>query len=137
MPRELFIDASAWIALLMNDDNYHSKAVQEFPLLFVNYQQFVTTNLVIAEAYVFLRTRISLNAALDFLERVRTSPRLRRVYSDAELELEAEGILRQFDDQDFSLADAVSFVVMRQQAIQDAFTFDHHFDTLGFHRIPQ
>jgi predicted nucleic acid-binding protein len=47
---------------------------------------------------------------------------------------QAGSILRQ--DQDFSYTDAVSFVVMKQYGITEAFSFDKHFVTAGFTLIP-
>jgi len=35
-------------------------------------------------------------------------------------------------DQDFSLADALSFAFMRREKIIEAFAYDRHFTTAGF-----
>jgi len=40
-------------------------------------------------------------------------------------------------DQDFSYTDAVSFVIMKKQKIKKAFSFDKHFQTMGFIGLPQ
>lgn len=40
--------------------------------------------------------------------------------------------LRRFTDQRFSLADAVSFEVMRRERLKHAFAFDRHFEAAGF-----
>ncbi len=40
--------------------------------------------------------------------------------------------LTRFDDQPFSLVDAVSFEVMRREDVTSAFAFDHHFEVAGF-----
>ena len=47
-----------------------------------------------------------------------------------------EEVLRRYDDQDFSLIDAVSFAVMQERNITEAFAFDHHFLTAGFALTP-
>jgi len=52
------------------------------------------------------------------------------------LEDRAESILLQYQDQNFSYTDAVSFVVMKQYEITEAFSFDKHFVTAGFTLIP-
>lgn len=44
--------------------------------------------------------------------------------------------MEKYADQDFSLADAVSFAVMQAQGITEVFTFDDHFATLGFQLLP-
>jgi predicted nucleic acid-binding protein len=62
--------------------------------------------------------------------------RIRKIYSDRVLDEKAEDILRKYQDQDFSYADAVSFAVMKQYGIGQAFSFDEHFITAGFTLIP-
>jgi predicted nucleic acid-binding protein len=44
--------------------------------------------------------------------------------------------LERFRDQRFSLADAVSFEVMSQDRLEQAFAFGRHFRTAGFYVIP-
>jgi len=51
------------------------------------------------------------------------------------MEAQAVVILRRYKDQDFSYVDAVSFAVMQQREISEAFAFDHHFTTAGFTRV--
>ncbi len=44
----------------------------------------------------------------------------------------AREIVFRYGDKDFSLADAISFVVMERLHIHQAFTFDQHFAQYGF-----
>ena len=132
----LFVDTGAWYALADRFDQYHEQASALFPRVLREYPRLVTTNLVIAETYVMIRRKLGHEAAITFIEKISTSPKLSKVYSDRALEEEAETILRDFDDQDFSYTDAVSFAVMRQNSISKAFTFDKHFVTAGFAVIP-
>ena len=44
--------------------------------------------------------------------------------------------LERFRDQRFSLADAVSFEVMSQDRLEQAFAFDRRFRTAGFEVLP-
>ncbi len=132
MRRELFVDTGAWIAINDRSDEHHASAVSFYRGLLQERRLLVTTNLVIAEAYVAIRRAGGYQPAIRFLDSIRQSSRLTKVYSDAVLEAEADKLLRQYTDQDFSLTDAVSFVVMRQRGISEAFTFDGHFATVGF-----
>ena len=44
--------------------------------------------------------------------------------------------LQQYADKSFSLADCVSFIVMRQRGIERALAFDRHFIQAGFQKLP-
>ena len=44
--------------------------------------------------------------------------------------------IHRFDDQKFTLTDAVSFAVMDENRITTAFTFDAHFTVAGFRSLP-
>jgi len=136
MAREIFVDASAWIALANVKDFFHEAAKAIYPRLLREYRRLVTTNLVVAEVYVVLRKGLGHGAAISFLENLRQSPRILKVCSTPELERQAEKLLRQYADQDFSYADAVSFAFMRERGISEAFAFDHHFTTMGFVMLP-
>lgn len=136
MAAELFVDTGAWVALADEDDRHHARATSAFPRLLREHQRLVTTNLVVAECYILLRLELGHGPAVAFLEHLRASPRIERVYATADLEDEAEGILRRYQDQDFSFTDAVSFALMRQREITTAFAFDAHFATAGFVCVP-
>jgi predicted nucleic acid-binding protein len=136
MAREIFVDAGAWIAIAYRGDENHAEAVAFYERLLWEKRPLVTTNLIVAEANVMIRRYSGHQAAIGFLDSIRQSSRLTRIYSDAALEVEGEKTLRRYADQDFSLADAVSFAVMQQRGITEAFAFDGHFATAGFVVVP-
>ena len=51
------------------------------------------------------------------------------------LNQEAIGLLEARFDKDYSLCDAVSFVLMKQRGLREALTTDHHFEQEGFERL--
>ena len=132
----LFVDTGAWYALADSSDQHHDEAVEIYPKLLSNYHNLKTTNLVIAETYILIRRSIGHQPAIKFLESIAASPRVTKIYSGNILEETAESILQQYQDQDFSYTDAVSFAVMKQYGITQAFCFDKHFFTAGFILIP-
>lgn len=135
--KALFVDAGAWIALSDRHDKFHEAAKAISARLSQDFPQWVTTNLVVAETHVLIRKRGGYQPAIRFLETLRQSKHVQVIYADAKLENLALEILRKYDDQDFSYADAVSFALMRQRDISQAFTFDHHFSILRFEVLPQ
>jgi len=135
--REIFVDAGAWIAITDTRDKYHKSASDLYKRLLAEHKTLVTTNLVVAEAYIIIRRTGGHGPAMRFLQSIRESVRLHKIYSDARIEAEAEEILERFADQDFSLTDAVSFVVMKDREIEEAFAFDQHFLTAGFGLLPE
>lgn len=128
----VFVDAGAWIALADLRDAHHAAARQVQGRLTTERRPLLTTNLVAAEAYVLIRREGGHGPAVRFLEALRQASRLTMVYAKPDHHAAAESILRQFVDQDFSLADAVSFAVMRELDVAEAFAFDAHFATAGF-----
>ena len=133
---DVFVDTSAWVALADKDDSHHKEAAAGYPSIFKNHKTLVTSNLVVAETYIVLLKELRHKAAIEFLERIKASPRILKICSNENIETEAEGILAKYIDQDFSYADAVSFVIMKRQKIRTSFCFDKHFVTAGFTNIP-
>lgn len=133
---DVFVDTSAWVALADKDDSHHKDAASSYPSILKNHKTLVTSNLIMAETYIILLKELRHKAAIEFLERVKASPRILKIYSNENIETEAEGILAKYMDQDFSYTDAVSFVIMKNQKIRKAFCFDKHFVTAGFTNIP-
>jgi hypothetical protein len=136
MTRKVFVDTGAWLALADTGDGLHDAAIASYPTVLEAGSRLVTTNLVVAESYNLIRRRLGHSPAMSFLESLRASPRLIKIYSDADTESAAEDILLRYDDQDFSFVDAVSFAVMQQEGIAEAFAFDRHFAAAGFTLVP-
>jgi len=135
MAKEIFIDTGAWVALADRNDPFHAAATAFYPNLVKQWPMWITTNLVIAETYSLIRRRIGHFMSITFLGNMQNVAQLRWIYSDPVMEAQAVVILRRYKDQDFSYVDAVSFAVMQQREISEAFAFDHHFTTAGFTRV--
>jgi len=136
LAREIFVDTGAWIAISDSRDQYHFKAKSAFGSILSQYQQLVTTNLVIAETYTLIRYRGGYLPAMNFLKMIKQSKQILRIYAEANMDNQAETILQRYADQDFSLTDAVSFAIMRERGIKEVFGFDHHFLIIGFVLVP-
>ncbi len=132
MPEEIFVDSSAWIALVNDNDSHHKQAASIYPDILKNYRRQVTSNLVVAETYVVLLRELGYGTAMEYLNRINASPRILKTWSDESIEREAEQMLAKYSDQGFSYIDAVSFVLMERRSIKKAFSYDRHFVAAGF-----
>lgn len=132
----LFVDTSAWIAVVNSRDQYHPVAGDFYRHCFRNYKRLITSNLVVAETYIMLRLDCGSAVALQWWEMITDSIKIEVVYTDAGLTADAFNLIKKYKDQRISLTDAVSFKIMEEQRIKEAFTFDSHFSTAGFIKLP-
>ncbi len=136
MAAELFVDTSAWYPIAVPNHPDHVILADALTEAIRSGRRVVTTNLIVAETYALLLSRTRRQAALGFLRAVQQSPN--EVVS-ATPDLEKRAIthwLERYEDQDFSLADAVSFEVMSGRGIREVLTLDHHFSAAGFVMVP-
>jgi predicted nucleic acid-binding protein len=133
---ELFVDTSAWYALAVPGDPAHVRHARVLRERVASGVRVVTTNLVVAETHALLLRRVGRGPAEAFARIVRGSPNL-VVTSTPELEAAAlDEWIGRFEDQDFSLTDAVSFAVMAERGIREALAQDRRFATAGFTMVP-
>lgn len=130
--KSIFIDTGAWIALSDKSDQYHKKAVTYIRKLTKGGYGMITTNMVIHETFMLLSRRLSRTAAITFLDEVYNDSNVEIFHSDENCEQEAFSIIRKYIDQDFSVTDCVSFVIMKREKLKQVFTFDKHFKTMQF-----
>jgi len=126
----IFVDTSFWAALGLPRDAHHADAARLLREL--QDQLLVTSNLVRGETWTFLRRRAGHKAAVDFLDRLERSPRVRVAHLSEALEEEALRWLRRHDERDYSFVDAGSFALMRSLKVRRALSFDEDFVAVGF-----
>ena len=131
----IFVDTSAWYALADARDERHDASVRTLHQLGASRRLLCTTNHVAGETYTLLRVRLGHEAAQAALRRMRESRMVERVFVPEEWEEEAERLLAQYADQDFSYVDGTSFIAMRRLGIAEAFAFDRHFNVAGFRLV--
>lgn len=129
--RRVFVDTSAYFALTDYADADHATSQTLLQRLAVTRSHVFTSNLIVAETHALLLSRLNAQIARQFLDDLRQSRTTTLVWitpSDFE---HAYEIIATYDDKDFSLTDATSFVVMERLKITHAFTLDHHFTQYG------
>ena len=130
------MDTSAWYPIAVRNHPDHQVLADALTGAIRDGRRVVTTNLIVAETHALVLSRMGRRAALGFLRTVRRSP---NEVVNSTLDLEDRAIthwLERYEDQDYSLADAVSFEVMAGQGIREVLALDHHFSTAGFVMVP-
>jgi len=131
----VFVDTWAWYALADIADADHTLAKLLNEQLLDQGYTFVTTNFVLAETVTLIRYHLHHQAAVQFWKTLH-------ILIDAELvqlvrvteshEDTAWTIFERYADQKFSYTDCTSFAVMRDLGLEQVFTGDQHFATMGF-----
>lgn len=133
MPGRALADTSALLALAARDDQYHQRAYQIAAGFIAAGGRLVGTALILAELHTLLLRRATPAAARAGLDALLADPAYQWLDVPVTLEQAAtDSWLARFQDQRFSLTDAVSFEVMRRERIRLAFAFDQDFVTAGF-----
>lgn len=128
----VFVDTSAFYAVIDNNDQNHNSAVAIMRELARHPSKLFTTNFILAETYALLLTRLGRNFAIQFLEGVETGSTT-MVRASAVDEKQARIILKKYYDKNFSLTDAISFSVVDRLKISHSFSFDKNFVQYGLH----
>lgn len=130
----VFVDTSAFYALLDRDDANHQKAKTAWVDLLKDEGTLITSNYILVETFALIQHRLGLDAVRGFQSDILPLIHIEFVI----LELHRSGVsaLLSASRRNLSLVDCVSFEMMRSLEIKMAFAFDPHFREQGFHTLP-
>lgn len=126
----VFADTSGLVALLSTTDDNHARAKRAFGNLRARQALLVSTSYVLAETYALVGRRLGLDAVRSF--RADFAPLIDVVWVDETLHNAGVDLLLDRRKRLISLVDAVSFMVMRQRSVAEAFAIDPHFEQERF-----
>lgn len=129
----VFVDTSAFLAYLNQDDRWHTDAARLMLSLVKRAEPLVTTNYVLLETTALLQRRLGMGALQDFQNVVL--PFVTVVWVDAALHQAGITAVLTANRRQLSLVDCISFIICRRQQIQDVFAFDPHFAEQGFNLL--
>jgi predicted nucleic acid-binding protein len=125
----VYVDTSAFLALLVASDVRHREAARTFRTLQERRAPLVTTSYVLVETYALLDRRVGREATRRFrgeFEPLLDVVWVGREHHQAGLDLQLES------SRSVSLVDAVSFAVARGLGITEVFAYDRNFKDAGF-----
>lgn len=126
----VFIDTSAFYALMDRSDSYHEKAKQLWAILLDNNVSFKTTSYIVIETLALIQSRLGFEAARlysrDILGLIDV------LWVDEPRHNLGFELWLSLGQKKLSLVDCVSFITMRRYGLENVFGFDRHFNEQGF-----
>lgn len=138
MTETVFWDASAFVALGNADDSLHGQAVQVSEALARAKMHVLTTSAILTEVANTFSKAAWRPVAHGLLDSIRQSVSMNLatvVHVDAALWERGWALYTARPDKDWGLTDCISFVVMQDRRVTQAFTSDRHFTQAGFQRL--
>jgi predicted nucleic acid-binding protein len=130
----IFVDTSAFYALLDAGDRHHQAAKQVWVTSVREAADLVCSNYVIVETTALLQNRLGMEAVRAFQEDIL--PVVRVEWVDDSTHRTGVTALLTAGRRQLSLVDCISFDLMRRLGIHHALAFDEHFAEQGFEVIP-
>lgn len=125
-----FVDTSALYALLDQDDANHPAAACIWKRHLQRREPLLTHNYVLVESAALAQRRLGVEAVRALVEELMGVVRI--AWVDETLHQTALTALLAAGRREVSLVDWLSFTLMRQHGMRQAFTFDAHFHEQGF-----
>ena len=133
----IFVDTSAWVALLDNRDGYHRRASEfQRELQKGAHGRLITTDYVLDESVTYLRLAAGVDQVKEFRRVIESSGSLQIVWTTSDLFWASWDQLIDRPDKRWSFTDCISFQTMRNLGIESAFSFDTDFRQAGFKVLP-
>lgn len=128
----MLIDTSGFFSILDKAEKHNTEAKEIYRRSWFR----LTANYILAEYVSLALVRgLSRERVLIFSEEILNDETVEIVWVDEELHTKAVELLKERPDKNYSLCDAVSFVLMRQRKIAESLTTDKHFEQEGFIRF--
>jgi len=133
--RRVFVDTSAWDAIADSGDPNHEMAMLLKDEI-AGQCRLVITNYILDELYTLLLMNIGYQRTVDFRHKLDVLVQegvLQVIWVSEDIAAEAWLVFEQFNvDKQWSFTDCISYAVMKQRGITEAFAFDRHFAQMGF-----
>ncbi|MBI2906329.1 MAG: PIN domain-containing protein [Chloroflexi bacterium] len=126
----VFVDTSAFLAVLDADDDSHPPASRVWEELLQRAEDLLCTSYVLVECFALVQNRLGMGAVRVLVEDIL--PVIRVHWVSPEEHQAAVSTLLTVGRRDLSLVDCVSFNSMRRLGVPEAFAFDRDFVEQGF-----
>lgn len=125
----VFVDTGAILALLIKSDDHHAAAASQYADL--QKIPLVTSDDIFDETITRLRRKVSHAAAMEAGRALREGGRIRILPLTREDRDRAWALFETYGENVKSLTDCTSVALMERLGIEQVFTFDRDFKTMG------
>ena len=132
----IYIDTGAFLARYIGSDQYHQQAIGFWDQIRKRGESCFTSNFVLDETFTLLGRRAGYDFAAQRAVNIYASKNLTILRPTQEDEMNAVGLFEKYADHHVSFTDCISFVLMRRNKIKRVFSFDNHFEWVGFKLCP-
>ena len=130
---KIYVDTSAFYALLDRSDQYHEQAKHLWPSLLEDRISLLTSNYVVAESMSLIQYRLGFEAASLWYKDILGI--LNICWVDQTTHRRAYELWLGLGRSRVSLVECTSYMVMHQNRIEKAFSFKPHFTEQGFKQL--
>ena len=130
----IFVDTSAFLAVLDRDDGNHVRAAGFWRSAIVSGERWITSNYVLLETFAIVQHRLGIEAVREFSR--DSAPLLDIRWVGAKEHEAALAMLLSAGRRKLSLVDCASFELLRSLGIRRCFALDRHFREQGFECFP-
>jgi predicted nucleic acid-binding protein len=131
----VFVDSGAWIALALSRDPLHVQAREQWERLQGAGAKLYTSVPVVIETFTFLDRNANRDVALAWKESFYEPGTVSILPCELRDLQQSWDYFRRRDLHKLSAVDATSFAIMKRARIRIAYSFDHHFATVGFRLV--
>ena len=133
----IYIDTGAFLSRHLAKDQYHRQSVAFWNVIGLKNESCITSNFVLDETFTLLGRRAGYAFTAQRARNIYASETLKVIRPDKDDELRAIDLFEKYAEHHLSFTDCISFVLMQTRKVKRVFTFDNHFQFLGFQIYPK
>ncbi|MDD5473996.1 MAG: PIN domain-containing protein [Candidatus Methanoperedens sp.] len=135
----LFVDTSAFLALVNEKDNNHVDAarfLEDIKTGKARVKKIITSDYIIDETLTRIRYAVGHKEAIEWGKDILSSNVVEKIEVGKEIFELAWELFEKYEDKRLSFTDCTSFAIMKKIGAEKAFSFDEDFERIGFKRLP-
>ncbi len=132
---KLYIDTSAFYALIDRSDKYHAMAKVLWPSLLTNNIEMLTSNYIVAETIELMQSRLGFKAANMWRQAVLGVVDVKWV--NESIHCQGLNLWMSLGRKGCGFIDCISFIVMNHHQVEQVFGFKESYDEQGYDVIPK